>query len=124
MRKDEFLKISQLPLLCRSSTLKLKIGTEKREARPDFDIIPPEQSWDIRWLANNPIFDDYTLKVDAVVEEHKNLSITYVARRVFSLNKTEWKQLIFGVIGACGQGSIFPCFAIIFPGMLEAFNNP
>ncbi|KXN65882.1 P-loop containing nucleoside triphosphate hydrolase protein [Conidiobolus coronatus NRRL 28638] len=57
-------------------------------------------------------------------EEHKKLSTAYLIRRVFSLNKTEWKQLIFGVIGACGQGCIFPCFAIIFSGMLQAFYNP
>jgi ATP-binding cassette subfamily B (MDR/TAP) protein 1 len=51
-------------------------------------------------------------------------SARYLARRVFSINKTEWKQLILGVIGACGQGCIFPCFGIIFSGMLEAFYNP
>ncbi|KXN66797.1 hypothetical protein CONCODRAFT_11285 [Conidiobolus coronatus NRRL 28638] len=56
--------------------------------------------------------------------EHKNSSVFYLIRRIFSLNKTEWKQLILGVIGACGQGSIFPCFAIIFSSMLESFYNP
>ncbi|KXN72413.1 P-loop containing nucleoside triphosphate hydrolase protein [Conidiobolus coronatus NRRL 28638] len=50
-------------------------------------------------------------------------SVSYLARRVFSINKTEWKELILGVIGACGQGCIFPSFAIIFSGILNAFNQ-
>jgi ATP-binding cassette subfamily B (MDR/TAP) protein 1 len=54
--------------------------------------------------------------------EDKKLSVSYLIRRVFSINKIEWKELIFGVIGACGQGVIFPCFAIIFSGIIGAFT--
>ncbi|KXN72414.1 P-loop containing nucleoside triphosphate hydrolase protein [Conidiobolus coronatus NRRL 28638] len=77
-----------------------------------------------RSIASARLTRTKSVHVNPTAEEYKNLSITYLARRVFSLNKTEWKQLIFGIIGACGQGCIFPCFAIIFSGMLQAFNQP
>lgn len=45
-------------------------------------------------------------------------------RRLLALNKPEWKQAIFAILGACGFGITQPLFAFTLGSMLSTFYEP
>ena len=44
--------------------------------------------------------------------------------RVLRLNLKEWWVIIFGLLGAVANGSIWPMFALLFGEILEVFMRP
>ncbi|PVF91824.1 hypothetical protein CPB86DRAFT_846410, partial [Serendipita vermifera] len=55
--------------------------------------------------------------------KEQQYSISYVMKRMFSINKQSWPQYLLGTIAAIGSGMVYPCFGIVFGHTMEAFQS-
>jgi ATP-binding cassette subfamily B (MDR/TAP) protein 1 len=51
--------------------------------------------------------------------KEKEYSVSYVMKRMFSINKPSWPMYVFGVIAAMASGMVYPSFGIVFGECLD-----
>ncbi|KAI0778611.1 multidrug resistance protein 1 [Trametes elegans] len=55
--------------------------------------------------------------------DEKDYSLTYILRRLASINSDSWKQYVVGTIGGIANGALYPCYGIVFAKAINGFAD-